>query len=83
MSAVGGGLLSGLNVPLGASHVSTAGEDLTVVQEATAGEVTGVTGQFTADLWRRLVSYCGGGWLDIVGETGQIVEEADCGGGCS
>lgn len=44
-----GDLLAGLNVPLHASHVTRRGEDAAVVDEAAAGEVTGVTGELASD----------------------------------
>lgn len=40
---------AGLNVPLHTGHVARRGQDAAVVDEATTGEVAGVTGQFASD----------------------------------
>lgn len=47
-------LLTSLNIPLHASHVARRGEDATIVDEATAGQVASMAGELTSDTGRTI-----------------------------
>lgn len=62
-------LLAGLDVPQGAGHVAGAGQDLVVVEEATAGQVARVAGQLAGDAHVALAGLQAGGTTKILENT--------------